>query len=162
MEGPSASSTSKRSVLSIASDSFPPQPRQEGAVKYNYSVSSSKGGLDGVEEGEEEPSILPSVKVSRTAQDLSDQLLEIEERLCQELGRIQFGAPVTHIYNPLSYAVETHQCFVRCYGNSRKRVVFLGMNPGPFGMAQTGVGKSTTEHMVIELYLEVLFRPYMC
>jgi single-strand selective monofunctional uracil DNA glycosylase len=29
--------------------------------------------------------------------------------------------------------------YLRRYGNGRKRVLFLGMNPGPFGMAQTGV-----------------------
>lgn len=52
---------------------------------------------------------------------------------------MKFGPPVTHTYNPLAYAWAPHSAYLRKYGNSRKRVVFLGMNPGPFGMAQTGV-----------------------
>ena len=56
-------------------------------------------------------------------------------------SRLQFtfAAPVTHVYNPLEYAWRAHSAFVTRYGNSTKRVLFLGMNPGPFGMAQTGV-----------------------
>jgi len=59
--------------------------------------------------------------------------------LCREVASLRFGEPVTHVYNPLEYASKAHGAYVRAYGNSRKRVVFLGMNPGPFGMAQTGV-----------------------
>jgi single-strand selective monofunctional uracil DNA glycosylase len=44
-----------------------------------------------------------------------------------------------HIYNPLEYARAPHELYLQRYGRTRKRVVFLGMNPGPFGMAQTGV-----------------------
>ena len=47
--------------------------------------------------------------------------------------------PVTHVYNPLEYARRAHNAYIRSYGDELKRVVFLGMNPGPFGMAQTGV-----------------------
>ncbi len=60
-------------------------------------------------------------------------------KLCRELADMHFGAPVTHVYNPLDYARRPHDAYVRSYGASPKRVVFLGMNPGPFGMAQTGV-----------------------
>ena len=70
---------------------------------------------------------------------ISDKLLAIEERLCAQLLEIKFPSPVTHIYNPLSYARQTHQSFVRRFGNSRKKILFVGMNPGPFGMAQNGV-----------------------
>ncbi|MEO0793993.1 MAG: uracil-DNA glycosylase family protein [Verrucomicrobiota bacterium] len=52
---------------------------------------------------------------------------------------LKFAAPVTHVYNPLDYAIEPHRQLIQRYGNSRKRVIFMGMNPGPFGMAQTGV-----------------------
>ena len=74
------------------------------------------------------------------ALSISDQLLAIERTMCEELSQIQFSVPVTHIYNPLEYAAETHRCYISRYGNSRKRVLFMGMNPGPFGMAQNGVG----------------------
>jgi len=52
---------------------------------------------------------------------------------------MRFAAPVSHVYNPLDYAWAVHQTYLERFGNGRKRVVFLGMNPGPFGMAQTGV-----------------------
>jgi single-strand selective monofunctional uracil DNA glycosylase len=46
---------------------------------------------------------------------------------------------VTHFYNPLDYAWRAHELYLRRYGNTTKRVIFLGMNPGPFGMSQTGI-----------------------
>jgi single-strand selective monofunctional uracil DNA glycosylase len=42
-------------------------------------------------------------------------------------------------YNPLDYAWAVHEAYLRAFGASAKRVLFLGMNPGPFGMMQTGV-----------------------
>jgi len=60
-------------------------------------------------------------------------------RLCRDLSPLRFARPVTHVYDPLVYARAAHEAYVTAYGDSRKRVVFLGMNPGPFGMAQTGV-----------------------
>ncbi len=50
-----------------------------------------------------------------------------------------FSPPVTHVYNPLSYAGDSHRRYLTRFGTGPKRVVFLGMNPGPFGMAQTGI-----------------------
>jgi len=52
---------------------------------------------------------------------------------------LRFGAPVTHVYNPLDYAEACHEAYIDTYARDTKRVVFLGMNPGPYGMAQTGV-----------------------
>jgi single-strand selective monofunctional uracil DNA glycosylase len=43
------------------------------------------------------------------------------------------------VYNPLVYAWKAFEKYVTRYGAGRKRVLFLGMNPGPWGMAQTGV-----------------------
>ena len=54
-------------------------------------------------------------------------------------ARLRFGEPVHFTYNPLSYAWAPHEQYVLKYGNGEKRHLFLGMNPGPFGMAQTGV-----------------------
>jgi single-strand selective monofunctional uracil DNA glycosylase len=54
-------------------------------------------------------------------------------------GACCFGPPVTHVYNPLEYAWESHLLYLQRYGASRKRVLFMGMNPGPFGMVQTGI-----------------------
>ena len=69
----------------------------------------------------------------------ADRLLAAERRLCRELAPLRFRAPVTHVYNPLEYAGAPHRAYLRRYGDGPKRVVFLGMNPGPYGMTQTGV-----------------------
>ena len=61
------------------------------------------------------------------------------QRLARDVDALTFAAPVTHVYNPLRYAASPHREYLRRYGASKKRVVFLGMNPGPWGMAQTGV-----------------------
>ncbi|MBI2929209.1 MAG: single-stranded DNA-binding protein [Verrucomicrobia bacterium] len=67
------------------------------------------------------------------------ELIRAAKRLSTAVGRLKFKPPVTHVYNPLAYAWSVHEMYLRKYGCALKRVVFLGMNPGPFGMAQTGV-----------------------
>ena len=47
--------------------------------------------------------------------------------------------PVGWVYNPLEYARTCHELYLARYAVGPKRVVFLGMNPGPWGMTQTGV-----------------------
>ncbi len=66
--------------------------------------------------------------------------LEIAARtLSDTLDGMRFAPPVSHVYNPLTYAWAPNAAYLRRYGQGRKRVVFVGMNPGPFGMVQTGV-----------------------
>src|SRR5579864_1662076 len=69
----------------------------------------------------------------------SDSLIAAARHLSPAVGKLKFAPPVTHIYNPLDYAWTAHELYLRRYGNRPKRVIFVGMNPGPFGMAQTGV-----------------------
>tara|TARA_R110002096_G_scaffold434796_1_gene657873 strand:+ start:453 stop:1175 length:723 start_codon:yes stop_codon:yes gene_type:complete len=69
----------------------------------------------------------------------ADQILAATDQLCQRLKKLRVGEPVTHVYNPLEYARAPHEAYLRQYGNSSKKVLMLGMNPGPWGMAQTGV-----------------------
>ncbi|KAF7663974.1 hypothetical protein LDENG_00195230 [Lucifuga dentata] len=69
----------------------------------------------------------------------SARLLQVELELNLHLRRLSFSEPVRYIYNPLEYAWDTHRCYVEKYCRGGQRVLFLGMNPGPFGMAQTGV-----------------------
>jgi single-strand selective monofunctional uracil DNA glycosylase len=73
--------------------------------------------------------------VSETAKALVTAALE----LAAQVDRLRFKPPVTHVYNPLDYARAAHEMYLRRFGDGPKRVVFLGMNPGPFGMVQTGV-----------------------
>jgi single-strand selective monofunctional uracil DNA glycosylase len=66
-------------------------------------------------------------------------LIAAAKQLRTDLSGLKFSPPVHHVYNPLEYAWEPHQQYLTRYGKGPKRVLFLGMNPGPFGMAQTGV-----------------------
>lgn len=69
----------------------------------------------------------------------ADRLIAISRRLSDAVDALSFGPPVHTTYNPLAYARAPHEAFIRRYGDGRKRFVWLGMNPGPFGMGQTGV-----------------------
>jgi single-strand selective monofunctional uracil DNA glycosylase len=71
--------------------------------------------------------------------ETSHALIAAARGLRDAVDRLSFAASVTHVYNPLRYAWRAHEMYLRRYGNNPKRVLFLGMNPGPFGMAQTGV-----------------------
>jgi len=66
-------------------------------------------------------------------------LPDIAENLSETLSPLRFTAPVTHVYNPLDYAWQAHREYLERFGRGSKEVVLLGMNPGPWGMAQTGV-----------------------
>ncbi|MFP4502805.1 MAG: uracil-DNA glycosylase family protein [Candidatus Hydrogenedentota bacterium] len=50
-----------------------------------------------------------------------------------------FSDPVTHVYNPAQYAAESLRAYIARYARTSCRTLLLGMNPGPFGMVQTGV-----------------------
>lgn len=66
-------------------------------------------------------------------------LVKISRDLSREVDALTFREPVAYVYNPLGYARRPHELFLERYGAPTKEVIFLGMNPGPFGMAQTGV-----------------------
>lgn len=66
-------------------------------------------------------------------------LIDAADQLREVLRPLSFPAPVSHTYNPLDYAWERHCEYLDRFGNGPKRVLMLGMNPGPYGMAQTGV-----------------------
>ncbi|HTL71589.1 MAG TPA: uracil-DNA glycosylase family protein [Candidatus Eisenbacteria bacterium] len=52
---------------------------------------------------------------------------------------MRFGAPVEAVYDPLDYARGPYERYLSRYGAGPKEALFVGMNPGPWGMAQTGV-----------------------
>ena len=66
-------------------------------------------------------------------------LAEQVRAIVAPLGALQFPAPVACVYHPLDYAWDVHRQYLERYGGGRKQVLLLGMNPGPFGMVQTGV-----------------------
>lgn len=69
----------------------------------------------------------------------AEELVRISRALGRKVDVLTFAAPVTHVYNPLRYAAALHEAYLRRYGCGPRPVVLLGMNPGPFGMAQTGI-----------------------
>jgi len=68
-----------------------------------------------------------------------DALVTISRELSAYVGELRFPS-VPFVYNPLVYARAPHEAYLERWGAKRPReVLMLGMNPGPFGMAQTGV-----------------------
>ncbi len=67
------------------------------------------------------------------------RLVEISRELARSAGALDFSAPVTHVYNPLEYAWPSHRLYLEKWAVHSPRVLLVGMNPGPWGMVQTGV-----------------------
>jgi len=66
-------------------------------------------------------------------------LLNIAFDLSQKVARLSFSPPVAFVYDPTDYSRTSLSRYYEKYGNPPKKVVFLGMNPGPWGMLQTGI-----------------------
>lgn len=73
-----------------------------------------------------------------SADSSAKNTVAIAKRLGADVGRLHFGG-ASHVYNPLSYAWPAQRIYLRRFGACKGRVLLLGMNPGPWGMAQTGV-----------------------
>lgn len=69
----------------------------------------------------------------------SDDLIRAGRELADELRPLRFSHPVSHTYLTVDYAREGYESYLRKFGDSKKKVLMLGMNPGPYGMAQSGV-----------------------
>ena len=70
---------------------------------------------------------------------ISENLIKISKILRKKVNSLEFSAPVEYVYNPLDYAWEPYSMYIKKFTNTRKKIIFLGMNPGPWGMAQVGV-----------------------
>jgi len=70
---------------------------------------------------------------------LAEDLKIIYQDLSRAVDDLRFSEPTTHVYNPLNYARHPVEQYLDKAGMNTKEVLFLGMNPGPWGMAQTGV-----------------------
>ena len=66
-------------------------------------------------------------------------LLDVLRDLRKAVRGLSFGPPVAHVYRPLDYAWPMVEAYVARFGDAPKEALFLGMNPGPFGMGQTGI-----------------------
>ena len=70
-----------------------------------------------------------------TAKEMKDAAKELSSLV----SGLEFSSPVSCVYNPLEYAWDPHEQYLERFSRSKKKVLFLGMNPGPWGMAQTGI-----------------------
>ena len=70
---------------------------------------------------------------------ISSNFYKIEVDLCNDLIELNYGMKVKFIYNPIEYAKEIHVNFLDTYCSNVKSILFIGLNPGPWGMCQTGV-----------------------
>ena len=70
---------------------------------------------------------------------MSKQLVTITRELSRGVEALSFSEPVAYVYNPLEYAWKSHKSYLEKYGDGTGRVLLIGMNPGPWGMVQTGV-----------------------
>jgi single-strand selective monofunctional uracil DNA glycosylase len=76
-----------------------------------------------------------------------EALKEIYRRLAAAMDGLLFDPPVTHVYNPLVYARASVERYLEMAARGRGQTLLLGMNPGPWGMAQTGVPFGTVSRV---------------
>ena len=69
------------------------------------------------------------------------QFVNIESELAKDLVNIEHesDSKVRFVLNPLDYAQDPHIKFLKNYLVGPRRVLFVGLNPGPWGMCQTGI-----------------------
>ncbi|TVR05045.1 MAG: single-strand selective monofunctional uracil-DNA glycosylase [Spirochaetaceae bacterium] len=67
------------------------------------------------------------------------RLIDAADQLRAAVAPLRFAPPVAAVYQPLDYARLSHSAYLRRFATGPKRVLLLGMNPGPWGMAQTGI-----------------------
>ena len=77
--------------------------------------------------------------VESISAQLKDAALRLSEACNRGKNRILKHKSVAHVTNPLDYAWKFHEQFIDKWSGFGATTLLLGMNPGPYGMAQTGV-----------------------
>lgn len=77
--------------------------------------------------------------MAKAGSTIIDQVIAAARRLSRDVGKLRFAEPVSCVYNPLDYAWAPHEKYLKFLNPRGAEILFLGMNPGPWGMAQTGV-----------------------
>ena len=70
---------------------------------------------------------------------IAEKVLRADRKLCKEVNSLSFSSPIVTVYNPLDYAWPCHRAYIKKYSAGKKKAIFFGMNPGPWGMAQVGL-----------------------
>ena len=77
--------------------------------------------------------------MAKRTNNVHRELIAAAQNLRDQTSGLTFTEPVTHVYNPLQYAWDAHAAYIERANPDGIRTLFMGMNPGPWGMAQTGV-----------------------
>lgn len=108
----------------------------------------------------------PSESEPTTSKNRSDDFLDLVDELNDSLDTLQLPATVHCMYNPTVYARATYEMYIKKYCCSKKRIMYFGMNPGPWGMSQTGVRpllfhKSIFLHRLVYVLLMSSSQPHL-
>lgn len=76
---------------------------------------------------------------TRQSPSSARRAIEAAKALSRRVAKLDFSTHADWVYNPLQYAWQAHRQYLERYARPSCQVLFLGMNPGPWGMAQTGV-----------------------
>lgn len=99
-----------------------------------------------------------NTKIPKLSSNISEDFLIIADNLNSNLEKIKFIKEIPYVYNPTCYAHTNYESYVTNYCKTTKQVLFLGMNPGPWGMSQTGVCISVKIYLfVVNISLLLIF-----
>ena len=76
------------------------------------------------------------------------KLVRSARLLSKQVAELDFSNVVPWVYNPLEYAWKAHEQYITRFARSSCQTLLIGMNPGPWGMAQTGVPFGEIEAVV--------------
>jgi single-strand selective monofunctional uracil DNA glycosylase len=65
--------------------------------------------------------------------------MDICRTLSKQVDALKFGPPTAYVYNPLDYAEAAIEQYMERWASQGIEALFVGMNPGPWGMVQTGI-----------------------
>lgn len=94
--------------------------------------------------------------VETIVQELLNAAKLLSEKCTRQIPTLLKHKDVAHVTNPLDYAWELHEQFIRKWGGCGAKTLLLGMNPGPYGMAQTGVPFGATKMATDVLGIEAV------
>jgi len=67
-----------------------------------------------------------------------DKIIKLSNELSKQMDELTFSLPVKYVYNPLSYSFLTYLQYLNRI-NFNDVNIYIGINPGPYGMSQTGI-----------------------
>lgn len=68
-----------------------------------------------------------------------DKIYKVYESLAKQMADMRYSNPIAYVYNPLSYSFYSFKFYLSHINFNAPLNLFLGINPGPYGMAQTGI-----------------------